>query len=55
MAVIKEYNSGGTLIRICDDYMPKTEEENRFRYTMLDDVARRICENAAIRENQQSL
>lgn len=46
MAVIKEYNSGGTIIRICDDYLPKTEEENQFRYSMLDDVARSIIEKS---------
>ena len=44
MAVIKEYNSGGTLIRICDDYMPETEEENQLRKSLLNDVARRIVE-----------
>lgn len=45
MAVIKEYNSDGTIIRICDDYMPKTEEENKTRYSLLNDVARRIIES----------
>ncbi len=44
MAVIKEYNSGGTTIKICDDYLPKNEEENRLRYSLLDEVARRIVE-----------
>lgn len=48
MAVIKEYNSGGTLIRICDDYMPKTEEENKYRYSLLDEVARRITERKEV-------
>ena len=51
MAVIKEYNSGGTLIRICDDYMPKTEEENKYRYSLLDEVARRISERNEVRVN----
>lgn len=44
MAIIQEYNSGGTLIRICDDYMPKTEEENILKYSLLNDVAKRIVE-----------
>lgn len=51
MAVIKEYNSGGTLIRICDDYMPKTEEENKQRYSLLDEIARRISERNEVRVN----
>lgn len=52
MAVIKEYNSGGTTIRICDDYLPKTEEENQLRYSILNDVARRIIERSlGINEN----
>ena len=45
MAVIKEYKSGATTIKICDDYLPKTKEENDFRFSMLDDVMQRIIEN----------
>lgn len=51
MAVIKEYNSGGTLIRICDDYMPSSEEENKQRYSLLDEVARRISERNGVMGN----
>lgn len=45
MAVIKEYKSGGTTIKICDDYLPKTEGEKNLRFSMLDDVMQRIIEN----------
>ena len=45
MAVIKEYKSGGTTIKICDDYLPKTEKEKNLRFLMLDDVMQRIIEN----------
>lgn len=44
MAVIKEYFSGGTKIRIMDDFMAKTPEENRLIKEQLDDIARRIIE-----------
>ena len=45
MAVIKEYKSGATTIKICDDYLPKTKEESDLRFSMLDDVMHRIIEN----------
>ena len=44
MAMIKEYKSSGTLIRIFDDYIPKTKEENSIRYSLLNEVAKRIVE-----------
>ncbi len=45
MAVIKEYKSGGTTIKICDDYLPKTEGEKNLRFSMLDDVMLRLIES----------
>lgn len=50
MAVIKEYKSGGTIIKICDDYLPKTEEEKNLRFSMLDDVMLRLIESQIDRE-----
>lgn len=55
MAIIKEYNSGGTTIKIADDFMPKTEEENKLAYALLDEVARRICEGKAKRDLEESM
>lgn len=45
MAVIKEYKSGGTTIKICDDYLPKTEGEKNLRFSMLDNVMLRLIES----------
>lgn len=42
--LIKEYYSGATRIRIFDDYMAKTPEENQKIKEHLDDIARRINE-----------
>lgn len=42
--LIREFNSGGTTIKIFDDYMAKTPEQNRIIKEHLDDIARRINE-----------
>lgn len=42
--LIREYNIGATNIKIYDDYMAKTPEENRIIKEHLDDIAYRINE-----------
>lgn len=46
MAVIKEYKSGNTTIRIHDDYMAKTQEEIDERDARIAEIAWKIVHKA---------
>lgn len=54
--LVREFYSGATRIRIMDDYMAKTPEENRLIKEHLDDIARRVNErvNMGVIVNENS-
>ena len=50
MLIVAEYKLGDTLVKVADDYLPKTEEEYKKAKDRLDATATRIwkevCNNA---------